>query len=419
MRRSGIIFHLFGIRINNIMERRVAITGVGIITALGRGLATTEAALKEGKSGIGKIESFDTSLHKTFLGAEVKDVLKDKDFKGDRASVLVLKACKDALEMASFLSNKDYSLHAPVILGTTLGGMLSGQQYHRDLILNKNRQNRTALLKDYFSCNQARHVIEEFGLIGEPLVLHNACASGLSAIGCAFYRIQSGASDVVIAGGYDVFSDFTHAGFNSLQLIAPELCRPFDKNRSGLILGEGTGILIVEELNSAMKRGAKILAEITGYGQSSDAYHITKPDPTAKGAASAIKMAIDKARIKSTDIDYVNAHGTGTQLNDAMEAKALHLALGPYAAKVPLSSVKPMIGHTLGASGAIETIISIIAINGSSAPENLNYKTPDPDCKLNIISGKPKSMEIKTVLSNSFGFGGSNCALVLKKCKDR
>ena len=397
------------------MEKRVVVTGVGIITALGRGLAITKAALEKGKSGIANIESFDTSLHKTSLGAEAKGILSNNNFNGDRASILVLQACKDAFEMASLSSSEDCPLHAPVILGTTLGGMLSGQQYHRDLILNKNRLKRTALLKDYFSCNQARHVLEEFGLIGEPLILHNACASGLSAIGCASYRIKSGTSNVVVAGGYDVFSDFTHAGFNSLQLIAPKLCRPFDRNRSGLILGEGAGILIVEELNFAMERGVKILAEITGYGQSSDAYHITKPDPTAKGAAGAIKMAINKAEINPTDIDYINAHGTGTILNDAMETKALHLSLGVHAAKIPLSSVKPMIGHTLGASGALEAIISIISINDSFAPENLNYKTPDSNCKLNIISGKPRNMKIKTVLSNSFGFGGSNCALVLEK----
>jgi 3-oxoacyl-[acyl-carrier-protein] synthase II len=397
------------------MKNRVVVTGMGILTALGRGIAATEKALREGRSGIGEITSFDPSLHKTSLGAEIKDLFGEPDFVGDRASSMVLAACKDAFTSASLLDSNDYSIKAPVILGTTLGGMLSGQQYHRDLILDKNKEARAELLKDYFSCNQAAHISDKFRLLGDALILHNACASGLSAIGCAFHRIQSGSTAIAITGGYDVFSDFTHAGFNSLQLIAPAHCCPFDKNRKGLILGEGAGMLVVEELNYAVKRKAKIFAEIIGYGQSSDAYHITKPDPTAKSAANAITMAIRKAGIKPDEIDYINAHGTGTQLNDAMEAKALHLALGDYAYDIPISSVKPMIGHTLGASGALETIISIIAMNTSMAPENLNYQTPDQNCRLNIISGRARNAEIKTVLSNSFGFGGSNCALVLKK----
>ena len=317
------------------MKNRVVVTGMGILTALGRGLSITEQALREGRSGISEITSFDVSAHKTSLGAEVKDSFMEVDCIKDRASSMVLAACQDAFMSAAIHTSNGYSIKAPVILGTTLGGMLSGQQYHRDLIFDKNKDKRAELLKDYFSCNQAAHVINKFGLLGEALILHNACASGLSAIGCAFHRIKFGDTSIAVTGGYDVFSDFTHAGFNALQLVAPERCCPFDKNRSGLILGEGAGILILEELDHALARGAHIFVEIIGYGQSSDAYHITKPDPTAKGAICAILMALKDAGISPAEIDYINAHGTGTKLNDPMEAMAINVALGNHGSKIP------------------------------------------------------------------------------------
>jgi 3-oxoacyl-[acyl-carrier-protein] synthase II len=210
-------------------------------------------------------------------------------------------------------------------------------------------------------------------------------------------------------------SDFTHAGFSSLELVTSGKCQPFDKNRNGLVLGEGAGILVLEEMDQALRRRANILAEIIGYGQSSDAYHITKPDPEALGASRAITMAISDAKILPEEIDYVNAHGTGTIANDSMEAKALHLALGKHGVKVPVSSTKPMTGHLLGAAGSVEVIFSIIAINNSIIPENLNYETPDLECELNIVTGGSRNAELKIVLSNSFGFGGSNSAMLIKR----
>jgi len=403
------------------MNKRVVITGIGVLTALGRGMPAIEEALREGKSGIGTITSFDSSRHKTNIGAEVKNSLIDEDFSSckrcylDRASRLVLTACQDAFTSASLSPDAARCIEAPVILGTTLGGMLSAQEYHRDLLLCRNEGRRTALLSDYLSCNQAAHVADRFGLIGEALVQHNACASGLSAIGCAFWRIRSGEASIAVAGGYDVMSEFTHAGFSSLQLVSSDKCRPFDNNRNGLVLGEGVGILMLEELKYALDRKVRIFAEVIGYGQSSDAYHITKPDPKAWGAYNAIMMALKSAATSPTEIDYVNAHGTGTRANDHMEAKALYLALGKHGANVPVSSTKPMTGHLLGGAGAVEMIISIAAINNSIIPENLNYNTPDPECRLNISSCRSKNAQIKTVLSNSFGFGGSNGAIILRK----
>jgi 3-oxoacyl-[acyl-carrier-protein] synthase II len=293
--------------------------------------------------------------------------------------------------------------------------MLSGQEYHRNLLLNKDKEKRSAVLRDSLACHQAPYIANRLNLIGEALVVNNACASGLSAIGCAFSRIRSGGAAIAIAGGYDTMSDFTHAGFSSLELVTSEKCRPFDKNRNGLVLGEGAGILVLEEMDQALKRGVDIFAEIIGYGQSSDAYHITKPDPDARGASRAITMAMDDAGILPEEIDYVNAHGTGTIANDSMEAKALHLSLRKYSSRVPVSSTKPLTGHLLGAAGSVETILSIIAINSNMIPENLNYRTPDPECNLNIVTGGSKNCKLNVVLSNSFGFGGANSVILIKR----
>ena len=402
------------------MSKRVVVTGIGILTALGRGITNTACALKAGKSGISKITSFETDRYNCDVGGEVNEGLIDKDFsknKGhvlDRASHLVLTACKDALSSASLDAKRASARNISVFLGTTLGGMLSGQKFHRDYLLKRNKEKRSLLLNDYLA-NQGIRVVREFGLTGEALTLNNACASGLNTIGLAFRRLRSGQMSLAIAGGYDVMSDFTYAGFSSLQLITQEKCRPFDKNRTGLILGEGAGIVVLEELNHALKRNADIYAEVVGSGQSTDAYHLTKPDPEAKGACNAIASAIKDAGIQADEIDYINAHGTGTLANDPMEARAISMALGNYGSKVPVSSTKPMTGHTLGAAGAIDSIISIIALKDNFLPVNLNYENPDPSCKLNIISKQSKNVEIKVALSNSFGFGGSNGSILLRK----
>lgn len=403
------------------MRRRVVITGMGILTALGRGISDTLSALESGVTGISKIASFVTENYKVDAGAEVKDIFIDKDFKEnkeeklDRSSYLILTACRDALSNASLPRDGVEFKKIPIFLGTTLGGMLSGQRFHSDYFLERNKENRVSLLKDYLACNQAVHIAREFGFSGEVMVLNNACSSGSSAIGLAFRRLSSGSAPFAVAGGYDVMSAFTHAGFSSLQLISSEKCRPFDKNRSGLLLGEGAGVIVLEELDHALNRRADIISEVIGFGQSSDAYHLTKPDPEAQGACRAIAMAINDAEISAHDIDYINAHGTGTLANDSMETKAIKMALGDHGVKVPVSSTKAMTGHTLGAAGAVEVIISAIAMKHNLLPVNLNYEMPDPDCMLNIVSGQSRAAEIKIALSNSFGFGGSNVAILLRK----
>lgn len=403
------------------MNKRAVITGMGIVTSLGSGISTTALALREGRPAIGTITSFDASSHKTNQGGEVQAeilegvICKNKQLHLDRATKLLLRACKDALVDAKLNAQYGECIKAPLIVGTTLGGMLSGQRFHRAMLLKEDLRKYSAYLKDALACHQPFHVASELGISGETMVLNNACASGLSAIGCAFERIRIGKSVMVIAGGYDAMSDFTHAGFNTLQLVTSDKCRPFDKNRSGLVLGEGSGVVVVEELEHAMKRNAVIHGEITGFGQSSDAYHITKPVPEAREAAIAIRNAIEEAGIGPESIDYINAHGTGTPSNDSMEAKAFGIALGRFSKRVPVSSTKPFTGHLLGAAGAIEAIFSVISMQQNNIPENLNFVTPDPECGLNLITGKSRNKELKTILTTSFGFGGSNAAMVLRK----
>ncbi len=407
------------------MIKRVVITGAGILTSLGRGLDATYDSLLHGKSKLSQIKTFTTNNFASGDGGVVQDSLIDMDLDEegklglDRATHLVYTACKDALFSASANLDELRFSKTPVYLGTTLGGTLQGQMFHRDYVLKQNEKKRALFLKDYLACNQAVNIAKKFDFAGEALILNNACASGTNALGLAFRRIRNGYENFAIAGGYDVMSEFTYAGFNSLQLITPGKCRPFDKNRSGLILGEGAGVLVVEELDHARERGAHILAEIIGFGQTSDAYHLTSPDPEAKGASEAIKTATETTGIKTEDIDYINAHGTGTLANDSMESTAIVSALGEGGRRIPVSSTKPMTGHMLGAAGAAEAIFSLIAINRSIVPGNLNYETPDPDCNLNIVGEKAEQKEIKTVLSNSFGFGGSNSSVILRKLDEK
>ncbi|MBF0569810.1 MAG: beta-ketoacyl-[acyl-carrier-protein] synthase family protein [Candidatus Omnitrophica bacterium] len=404
------------------MNRRVVITGMGIVTSLGSGVPATAAALRQGQPKIKKLASFDVSAHKTFYGGEVEDPVLDvaaasgvDTRRWDRASKLLYAASSQALKNAGVIASQEDPLRTAFVSGTTLGGMRASQAVHRSILTEADFTPRLGLMGDALACHQLAHVAGALNIVGETLILNNACASGLSAIGLAYERLRMGPEDMVIAGGYEVMSDFTHAGFNILQLVTSDACRPFDKGRTGLVLGEGAGVLVLETLENAQARKAPVLAEIIGYGQASDAYHLTRPDPAAGGASRAIRMAIEEAGILPEMIDYVNAHGTGTPSNDLMEAKALGIALGRHASKVPVSSTKPFMGHLLGASGAVETIISAIAIQEQMAPANLNLRDLDPECALNVITGEVRALKVNVVLSNSFGFGGSNAAILLKR----
>ena len=398
------------------MKRRVVVTGMGMITALGTGVDTTWSGIKTGESGIKEISSFDATRYRGKKGGEAREFTPSplKNLRAsrlDRASQLLIHATHEALSAAGLsdlLKERDILLS----LGTTLGGMLSGQAFHREVLQKEMKRARLSLTVDYLAHHQPVNLFKEFEMQGEAMLFSNACASGTNAIGYTFHSLREGTHDIAICGGYDTMSEFTFAGFNSLMAVSPSLCRPFDKQRDGLVLGEGAGILVLEELDHAIQRKAQIFSEVTGYGESADAHHMTSPDPSGRHAARAINNAFMDAGHPS--IDYINAHGTGTKFNDIMETRAITGSFGEKAGTIPVSSIKPAIGHLLGGAGAVEAIVSILAILHKTVPPNLNYETPDPECSLNIVR-ETTQHDIRTALSNSFGFGGSNASLIFRE----
>lgn len=398
------------------MKRRVVVTGTGMITAHGAGKAQNWEKTKAGQNSIREINAFDSGKYRGKHGGEAREFIETsldniRKTRLDRASHLLIHTAREALLEAGILQDIQYH-DILVALGTTLGGMLSGEVFHREVIERGPSRARLSRVLDYFAHYQAINLFKEFRLKGDFVVFSDACASSTSAFGYAFNSIRSGEHDIAICGGYETMSEFTFAGFNSLMAVTPTLCRPFDRQRDGLVLGEGAGILVLEELKHAVSRDVNILCEIAGYGESSDAYHMTSPDPSGRCAALAMTRALKDAGCSK--VDYINAHGTGTKYNDVMEAKAINIAFREVAGEIPVSSIKPMIGHLLGSAGAAEAIISILSIVHNTLPPNINYKTPDPECNLNIITEAVRC-NVRTALSNSFGFGGSNASLILRE----
>lgn len=401
------------------MNRRVAITGMGIVTAHGVGKAVNWEKTIAGESGIRPITLFDTAGYRTKRAGQLADLpaapwRRIQRSRVDRASNLLHHALSEALE-ESGLSNAAWRSLLPIVaLGTTLGGMTSGERYHETYVRKGPSMARPSSLVDHLAHCQPIHLMEEFSIPGTPRVFSNACASGANAVGYGFGAIRAGQADVAFCGGYDTLCEFVFAGFHSLQALTPELCRPFDKNRSGLAIGEGAGILVLEGWDRAENRGARIFGEIIGYGESNDAFHMTRPDPDGKAAALAVRRALEDAGLKPEAVDYVNAHGTGTPFNDASETAALVHALGSRAREVPVSSTKSMIGHLLGGAGAVEGILTVLTLKEKWLPPNTNYETPDPDCGLRIVRKAERADRLTVALSNSFGFGGANATLALQ-----
>ncbi len=400
------------------MKKRVVITGMGIITAFGEGKKKNLDGLKNGKNCIEKISSFDTVQYRGKTGGEIRDFVFNLPLKIlrpsrlDRATHFLLTAFVEATADAGLSENIDEE--TIIVIGTTLGGMMSGEKFFEECLAKGFSRAKPSLLLDYLPYYQGIRLIEEYDLNAEIVIISNACASGTNAIGYAFDRVRSGEVELAVSAGYDTMCEFTFGGFNSLMAITPDLCRPFDKNRDGLVLGEGVGVLIMEELDHALSRKAAIAGEIIGYGESSDAFHITRPDPAGKGAAVAMKRALEDANIKPGDVEYINAHGTATPYNDAAEAKAINDVFSSHALEIPVSSIKPMIGHLLGGAGTVEAIATILAMNNNFLPVNLNYNTLDAECALNVISC-PTQKAVRTAISNSFGFSGVNATLVIQK----
>jgi 3-oxoacyl-[acyl-carrier-protein] synthase II len=291
--------------------------------------------------------------------------------------------------------------------------MSFGEDYYRALNRHQTLRHSPEWIANYPPQKPVLDAQEKFGISSPCFVIANACASGTNAIGHAFECVRSGKYKRVLTGGYDALSELVFVGFDSLQAATPEKCRPFDRDRSGMVLGEGAAVLALEDLNTARDRGATILAEIIGYGISTDNHHLTQPDPSGSGPRRAMADALENARIRPDDVDYINAHGTATPFNDAAEGKAI----AELFKSVPISSTKSMIGHSLGAAGAIETVVCLLALQSQFLPPNINFRAPDPDLALNIVANESREAKIDIVLSNSFGFGGTNASIVIGKAQ--
>lgn len=404
------------------MNERVVITGMGVITSIGYTVEAFCNNLKKGKSGISRITSFSTEGLKYKYGAEIKNIDFGQYFTGkelrraDRSTHLTLIAAKEAIDASGIDFSYENCDRCGVALGTTMGGMVFGGEYYKSS--KKNRRTQFHKLIDYPIHAVGSHLCVNYQLRGPNLAVSTACSSGNSSISCAYELIKNGMMDVMISGGFDAFSEFAWAGFGSLQNMAKEKCRPFDKNRDGLLLGEGSGIIILESLTHSLKRGFDAEYELLGYGATNDAYHMTAPDIGGANAARAVEEALKASGLEKENIDYICAHGTGTIHNDAFETRVIKRVFGDNAYTIPMSSIKSMIGHTLGAAGAIEAIASALAIRDNFLPPTISYNSPCSKCDLDYVPNKARDKEVNHVLSNNFGFGGNNCSLIIGSYKN-
>jgi 3-oxoacyl-[acyl-carrier-protein] synthase II len=400
---------------------RVVITGVGTINAVARNAAEFTAALQEGRCGIGPLSVFDTTDFRTHTGGEVSGFNPrtriPAPYRGKRMSrsdAMAMTATLEALQAAGLFPLPD-ELHETtgVAIGGGAGGMPEGEIAYRRYLQADPSTVRFSAFAAFCCAASADQVASRLGLEGPKATFMTACSSGATAIGYARDLIRDGLATVMLAGGTEPLSRTTYAAFNALKAVDPAYCKPFDRRRQGMSLGEGAGMLVLESLAHARARGGPILGEVLGYGVSCDAHHMTAPDPEASGAVRCMQAALDDAGLDPTAVDYINAHGTGTPANDRMESRGIKRLFGQKAYTIPVSSTKSMIGHTLGAAGAIEAVAAVLAIAQRFIPPTVHLESADPECDLDYVAGGARSAELGVVLSNSFAFGGNNTALVL------
>jgi 3-oxoacyl-[acyl-carrier-protein] synthase II len=401
---------------------------MGLVIPTGIGVETVWKNVCEGKSGIGLLTRFDTNGFETKIAGEVKDFnpelyIDKKEIKRmDLFVQYAIAATKEALEDAQLNIAPENCEQIGVIVGTGLGGLPTLEKYHK-VLLERGPSRISPFFIPMLIANMASGQIAiQFGPKGPNTCLVTACATGAHCIGDAFRAIVYGDAEAMIAGGTEAnITPLTIGGFNAMKALStkndePEkACRPFEKNRDGFVVAEGAGIVILEELQFALKRNAKIYGELIGYGYTGDAYHITAPSPNGDGAVRCMRMAIKDAGLKSEEMDYINAHGTSTPLNDLTETIAIKTVFGDYAKKIPISATKSMTGHLLGAAGSTEAIFTILAIRDGLMPPTLNYEEPDPECDLDYVPNVARRKPLKVAMSNAFGFGGTNATLVFRK----
>jgi 3-oxoacyl-[acyl-carrier-protein] synthase II len=398
---------------------RVVVTGIGAVTSIGIGREPFWRHLLDGQSGIGKVESFDTSRYHVHVGGEVKAfapgpyVTRLSPSQMGRASQLAIAAARLALTDSTLDAGSLDPVRVGVSIGTTSGEPEWIERFNDRELAGERDRIGDEFLNRYPCHVLAAHVASELGFRGVNTVIPTACAAGNYALAHALDTIRAGEADVMLAGGSDAFSRITYTGFARLGAIAPERCQPFDKNRKGMIPGEGAAVLIIEPLERAVKRGAPIYAELAGYGLSCDASHMTAPQ--GNGAVRAMRSALQDAGLTADDISYVSAHGTGTPANDRVEALAVKQAFGDR--RVPISSIKSMLGHTMGAASAIEAAACALAVWDDQVPPTINLEQLDPECDLDCVPGRSRRIPVEAAMNNAYAFGGNNASVIFRKCR--
>jgi 3-oxoacyl-[acyl-carrier-protein] synthase II len=402
---------------------RVAVTGLGLVTPIGAGRDEVWEGLLGGRSGFAPVESFDTGRFTVHLGAEVRGfdpepwVRTLDPSRLGRASQLAIAAARMALDDAGIDTAAPAwdATRVGVAMGTTSGEPLEIERFD-DRYLAGTLDGLGPELIDLYPCHMiAAHVARELGLAGPVTMIPTACAAGNYAIAHAFGLLRQGRADVMLAGGADAFSRITYAGFSRLGAIAPERCQPFDRNRKGMIPGEGAGVLVLEPLERALARGARVYAEVAGYGLSCDAHHMTAAHPEGDGAARAMTRALADAGIGPEDVSYISAHGTGTPTNDRLETLAVQRVFGAAAPRTPMSSIKSMIGHTMGAASAIEAAVCSLAVATGRIPPTMNLEEPDGD--LDYVPNRAREHDVRVAMNNAYAFGGNNASVIFRRAE--
>lgn len=414
------------------MDRRVVITGIGVITPIGSNKEEFWQNLVTGRSGITTVTGFDASAYSCRIAGEIPDfeptryIEKREARKMDRFTQFAVAAALMAWQDAGLDKNEIDRDAAGVIVGSGIGGIKTIEEQHRILLEKGPRRVSPFLVPALIANMAAGYISIMLQLRGPNLTVVTACASSNHAIGDAFRVIQRGDAEIIVAGGTEAaVSDIAFAGFCSARALSQRndeparASRPFDRERDGFVMGEGSGIVILESLDHALKRGAQIYAELIGYGMSGDAYHVTAPDPDGTGACLSMQRALDDAGIKPGAVDYINAHGTSTEYNDRIETLAIKKTFGEHAGELVVSSTKSMIGHLLGAAGAVELIATLLCMEHQTVHPTINYEYPDPDCDLDYVPNQARARQINVALNNSFGFGGTNATLAVKRYPDK
>ncbi|MFP2959166.1 beta-ketoacyl-[acyl-carrier-protein] synthase family protein [Myxococcus sp. 1LA] len=408
------------------MSNKVVVTGIGVLTPIGNNLAEFSEGLRSGRDGIAPVTHFDASKHRCQSAGELKNIDFSAHFSPEelpslsRGTRMIRVAAAQGLAASGLDLDAEDRSRVGVVLGTNLGGMPATKEGYAALHYPYRRGRARAkdpwraLVLDSFICAMSDHVASQYRLEGLSLVMSTACSAGLHALGVAMDAIRSGQSEVMLAGGVDPLSEMPQAGFGVLRSLASDKLRPFSKDRDGTLLGESASLWVLESEEHARRRGANILAELAGYGGSTDAYHMTRPDETGRGPARAMQAALESAGMKPEQIGYIKAHGTGTPANDVIETRAIKHVFGERT-RVPVSSIKAMVGHSLGSSGAMEAAAAVVALNDGFLPPTLHLDTPDPECDLDYVPHRSRPAKLEAVLSNAFGFGGNNAAMVFRR----